>query len=140
VENELLKKENIQLRSQLDSVQKALVRVQETVENQERAKMIPIVLANTNMTIEEVYDMDTESLFSLTETFRILKRPPTGVTGVKNKFLGFYRLLTRMKVPSPRFLSRIAVGLSGLKTAKLLPNLYCRSAPLSASIKKIITA
>jgi len=83
VENELLKKENLQLRAQLDSVQKALVRVQETVESQERAKMVPIILANTNMTREEVLAMDTESMFSLTETFRILKRPPAGVAGVK---------------------------------------------------------
>ena len=52
VENELLKKENLQLKAQLDSVQKALVRVQEKVENQERANMIPIILANTNMTRE----------------------------------------------------------------------------------------
>ena len=83
VENELLKIENTNLKTQLDAVKKALVKAQDTIEHQERAKMIPVILANTSMTKEEVYAMDTDSMFSLTETFRILKKPPTPVAGVK---------------------------------------------------------
>jgi len=83
VENELLKIENTNLRTQLDAVKKALLKAQDTIEQQERAKMIPVILSNTSMTKEEVYAMDTESMFSLTETFRILKKPPTSIAGVK---------------------------------------------------------
>ena len=82
-DNEQLKIENTNLKVQLDAVKKALVKAQDTIELQERAKMIPVILANTSMTKEEVYRMDLDTMFSLTETFRILKRPPASVAGVK---------------------------------------------------------
>ena len=79
LENEQLKIENTQLKAQLDAVKKALVKAQDTIEHQERARMIPILKANTTMTDAEIYALDAATMLELCSTFRILKRPIAGV-------------------------------------------------------------
>jgi len=79
IENEQLKIENAQLKVQLDIAKKALVKDHETIESQERAKMIPFIKANTIKTDAEIDAMDAAAMFELIDNLRILKRPIAGV-------------------------------------------------------------
>jgi len=76
VENEMLKTKVAELTAQLDATKKGLAKALDMQEQQEKARMVPLILANTNLTKEEVMAMDTPSMFDLTETFRILKHSP----------------------------------------------------------------
>jgi len=79
LENEQLKIELTSVKAERDALKKALAKAQDTIEAQERARMIPILKANTTMTDAAISAMDTESMFSFTENFRVLKRPIAGV-------------------------------------------------------------
>jgi len=79
VENEQLKLENTQLRSQLDAVKKALVKAQDTIEVQERARMIPVLKAGTTMTDAEIHALDTSAMHELCDNLRILRLPVASV-------------------------------------------------------------
>ena len=79
IERDQLKVEVASLKAQLDATKKALKEALDKIEQDERAKMIPTILVNTKLTKEEVNAMDTQSLFALTETFRLMRTPIAGV-------------------------------------------------------------
>ncbi len=98
VENEQLKQEIAQLKTQLDATSKALMKSQEVIDSMERAKIIPIVKSNFNYTDAQIAQMDTAELYSKVELARTLKKPiiglnpaldtddPTSVLTVPKKF------------------------------------------------------
>jgi len=78
-ENASLKEELAAVKAQLDSTKKALATAQDLIEQGERAKMIPTIMATFKMTKEEVNALDTAEMSRLVETSRLLRTPVAGV-------------------------------------------------------------
>ena len=79
VENEQLKIENTHLKSQVDALKKALVKAQDTIEQQERARMIPFLRSGTTMADAEIYAMDTGAMHELCDALRLMRQPVASV-------------------------------------------------------------
>lgn len=80
VENEQLKLELVSVKAERDSLTKALAIATETIVAEKRAKLIPKILDNTNLTPTEVNAMSLDTMFDLTQTFNIMKHVPSAAS------------------------------------------------------------
>jgi len=80
VENEQLKLELVNVKAERDTLTKALAIATETIVAEKRAKLIPEILSNTNLTKEEVSAMSLDTMFDLKQTFAIMKRSPSAAS------------------------------------------------------------
>ena len=74
-----LKEENVALKTEVDALKTSLTKAADAIEAQERAKMIPSIVASTKLTKAEIEAMDTASMVGLLDSFRVLKQPVAGV-------------------------------------------------------------
>lgn len=76
---EMLKAERDTLKAKLDTITKLHEDALKFIDDQNRAKLAPMILENTKYTVEDINKMSTAEMDSLANTLKMVKRPVAGV-------------------------------------------------------------